>query len=402
MTHTIEQYLMRLTGAVGSRAEPGFVMLPGDSVILTSISRQLARGIAMTDKQYLLVKSKLLEYRDQFEKNNMHDLDIALTNIAQPLRTIDRSQTVSVVDNKIVVKFPFNKKTIGLIETIASKYKQFYKHEKGTNVHEFKMYEPLIYDLIEEFSKKNFTIDSFLLETFEQIKAIKEEETKYVPYVTADGLVNVSQAAIDLASLEIGKFDQSNKIKYWDRAYRYGYRKTPAVFRSASQLAENIANRNEVKMYVNPTAHSIEDIANALCELDRFPLLVTLSRNKELEEMELLFSKLGCVAPSEQILLDRIEDKHNANYGINQFIKDKKFSTWLDKNIKVVYIFKNSLPKLLVKGEWRPVTHLTLNGERDQTVTAAYISEHCDLSVVYDSQRSYWNESMSRQLNQWV
>jgi hypothetical protein len=394
MEHTIEHYLSTLVKS-GK-------MQDGDRVILTSISRQVERRIGLTDRQYSLVKSKLQNYKSFFEAQNMEHLDLALDTLKFPLRSIDRTQLIDIKDGAIVVQFPFNKKMISSIEKISTKYRQFYRHEKGSNIHEFKMYEPLVYDLVDEFSKKNFVIDPELIEMYNQIREIKEKEFEFVPYITKEGLINVSDAARELALIELGEFNRANMIKYWDRADRYGYKKTPIVFNDATALAEHLANRNEPKVYVNPSAYTVVDIANAFCQLERFPLLVTLTRRNEFDELQTLFNAFHCVAPSEQILLDRVEDRNDPNYGINQFIKDKKFNNWLDKNIKIVYIFKNSLPKLLIKGDWRPIAHLTLNGEREQSVTAAYLSEFCDLSVIHDGQRSYWNDSMSRQLNQWV
>lgn len=394
MEHTIEHYLTTLvrSGEVHD----------GDRIILTSISRQIERRIGLTDRQYSLVKSKLQNYRSFFEAQNMEHLDLALESLKIPLRSIDRTQSIDIQDGTIIVQFPFNKKMIGSIEKISTKYRQFYQHEKGSNIHKFKIYEPLVYDLVDEFSKKNFVIDPALSELYQQISEIKEKEFEFVPHITKQGLFNVSEAACELARSEIGEFNQDNLLKYWDRADRYGYRKTPIVFNDATALAEHLANRSETKVYVNPTAYTLTDIANAFCQLERFPLVVTLTRRNEFDELQKLFNAFHCVSPSEQILLDRIEDRNDPNYGINLFIKEKKFNNWLDKSIKIVYIFKNSLPKLLVKGDWRPIAHLTLNGEREQSVTAAYLSEFCDLSVIHDGQRSYWNDSMSRQLNQWV
>ena len=48
--------------------EPAFTIDKADVTILTSIARQLRKGTALTDRQYALVKTKMLEYKIQFEK----------------------------------------------------------------------------------------------------------------------------------------------------------------------------------------------------------------------------------------------------------------------------------------------------------------------------------------------
>jgi hypothetical protein len=399
MEHTIEQYLMALTGA--SNRHRSFEVADSDRVILTSISRQTARGIALTDRQYELVKTKLVNYRDQFERNGMIHLDLALETLAKPLRTIDRSQTITVEDDWLAIKFPFNKKTIAHLESGASKYRKFYRHEKGSNVHYFKLYEPVINDLVEMFKNKKFDIDPVLIELSDQIGEIKSQELLYVPHVSDHGIENMPERAVKLIQQELGDL-QENKIKYWDRSIRYGYKKTAQVFRNNSQLAEHVANRTTQKLYLNPAAYGLNEISQALKELDRFPLVVTLNRRKEFEELKMLFDAFDFVDPSQQILLSRVEDQHDDNYAINTFIKDKNFNNWLDNNIKIVYIFKNTLPKLLLRSEWKPSACLTLNGEREHSNVAGYVEQHCDLIMIHDSQPSYWSNTISRQLNEWV
>ncbi len=400
MEHTIEHYLMSLVGLALPDRE--FELAAGDQTILTSIARQVARGTALTDRQYELVKSKLIDYRDQFEKNDMVHLDLALDNLNQPLREIDRSQTITVEDGYVVVKFPFNKKTISQLDTVSSHYRQFYSHEKGSNLHRFKLYEPVINQIIELFKNKQFKIDPKLTEVNNQIEEIKTQESKYIPHVTADGLVNVDPRAEELAVKEIGEFSRENRIKYWDRSIRYGYRKPQRYFDTASPLAENLANRSNIKEYVNPSAYTLKDVVMAVKELDRFPLLVTLSRKKEYHELQQLVEAFDFVDSQQQIVLDRVEDAHDSNYALNNFIKEKNFNRWLDKDIKIVYIFKSSLPKLLLKNDWRPIAHLSLSGERENSMTSSYIDQYCDLNIFHDAQPSYWNNTMSRQLIQWV
>jgi hypothetical protein len=400
MEYTIEQYLMTLTGLIDSNKT--FVLSDNDTVILTSISRQLYKGVALTDRQYELVKLKLVNYRDQFEKNEMIHLDLALENLSQPLRSIDRSQTITIEDEYIVIRFPFNKKTIAQLDTVVRKYRQFYFHEKGSNIHKFRLYEPVINEVVELFKTKKFDIESRLIEINNEIESIKSKKNEIIPYISEKGFVNVDDRVRELVLNDIGTYNDENKIKYWDRSIRYGYEKTATVFYNYNSITQHLANRQQATEYVNPSEIDLNILVESLYDLDRFPLLVTLNRNKEFTEIKKFFEIFNLVDAREQILLDRIDDRNNNNYGINSFIKEKNFNNWLDKDIKIVYIFKNSLPKLLLTGDWRPMTHISLSAEREATVLSTYIDEHCDLNIYYDSQQSYWKNLMSRQLNQWV
>jgi ribosome-associated translation inhibitor RaiA len=393
MTNTIEHYLKHLV----ARCE----LDPADTTILTSISKQVSKSVALTDRQYELVKQRLRKYQQQFENHGLCELDTAVDTLQMPIRHIDRSKTISIKDQCVEIKFPFNKKTIAQLETIAGKYRQFYSHNKGSNTHLFKIYEPVVNDIVEMFANKQFDIDTAIVKMHDQIRKIKSQELEYVPYVTDHGLINVTDSAKQLALSELGDFNEQNSIKYWDRSVRYGYRKAAKVFRKHSVLAENIANRSEQKMYLNPDAHTLQETAHAIQELDRFPLLITLNRSKELEELITFYKMFDFVPADQQIVLDRVEDNRNPNFVLNQYIKHQGFNTWLDNNIKIVYIFKNNLPKLLVKADWRPIAHLCIGGERQTAITSCYIDEYCDLNIAYDAQSSYWDNRFSRQLNQW-
>lgn len=394
MEHTIEHYLAVL---VDSNA-----MDVADSVILNSISRQIKRNIGLTDRQHELVKTKLIKYKSFFESKDMTQLESALDNLQIPLRSIDRSQTITVENGWMVIRFPFNKKTISQLDTVSSKYRQFYQHAKNSNEHKFKLYEPLINEIVELFKNKTFLIDPLLLEFNQEIEEIKSQEISFVPKVTDHGLFNLPDVAVESLQKEIGEFSERNMIKYWDRSIRYGYRKLERTFDNASELTNHIANRTSNKIYLDPNVHTIDDVAASIKDLDRFPLLVILSRQKEFSELKLLVETFNFVDTQQQTVLDRIEDSSDSNYELNQYIKDKNFNTWLDNNTKIVYIFKNRLPKLLLRGEWRPTACLSLTGERETTNTSYYLAEHCDLNIVYDKQHSHWDDAISRQLTQWV
>lgn len=403
MKHSIEQYLKALTNASRYRFEYQFEIDPSDAVVLNSIARQVNRGIALTDRQYQLVKTKLASYKSQFEKNGLNNFDEAMNTLDQPIRLIDRSQTVSIENNEIVIKFPFNKKIIAQLDKLIVKYRHFHKHERNSNIHRFKMYEPLIYEVVELFRNKKFEIEPRLIELSDEIQEIMQQESSFVPYVCyTQGVMNLSDKARDSISQDLGEFNDHTMIKYWDRSIRYGYRKTARVFRNSSALAEHLANRQQIKEYINPDAYTLTDISCAIEQLDRFPLLVTLDRGKELADFSAVFSAFDFVDPQHQVLLNRIEDRNSVNYPINTLIKEKNLNNWLDESIKIVYIFKSSLPKLLVKNNWKPIAHLSLSSERGHTTVEQYVEEHCDLMVYHDSLRSHWSSGFERQLIQWV
>ena len=97
---------------------PEFVLEKSDINILTSIARQLKKKTALTDRQYSLVRTKLIEYKKQFTQNSI-DLSMYLDELRMPLREIDRSHWLIKEDNLLKIRFPFSKKIIDRIEELS-------------------------------------------------------------------------------------------------------------------------------------------------------------------------------------------------------------------------------------------------------------------------------------------
>ena len=143
--NTVEDYLELLVGLKNSSM---FKIESSDISILQSIGRQVFRGTALTDRQYSLVKEKLLKYKDQFDNNS--NFEVELENLRMPLREIDRSKYIKVCDYDnpfpntpyhlhksdrkwIKVRFPFSKKLIVELDKIEKVGD--YHHTKGSHEH---------------------------------------------------------------------------------------------------------------------------------------------------------------------------------------------------------------------------------------------------------------------------
>ena len=396
----IEDYVEVVTGLTPYSHQ--FVLETNDAVLLSSIARQTKRGTALTDRQFSLVKEKLLRYKDQFKDVDPVTFALTIDTLRLPLRSIDRSKSVFLKHGnnraEIVVKFPFNKKTIVLINEISKKHSDGYSHVKGSNEHSFKYYEPTLIDIVELLQDRNFHIEQQLLDMYQEIKKIKETPLDYKPMISNSGLHNVDERVLSIATSEIGELTPLSTVKYFDRALRYGFEKFEKIhFDNVSDLTNKVANRGCQKVYISPKNYNIDNVVDSINELSRYPLLVVLDTNSELEQLTKTFNSLKrYVPPSEHILLDRIENKTDKNYPVNSFIKEQGFSTWLDKNTKVVYIFQQRLPKLLLKTDWSPVATLQNSGMRLHTTVVNYLESRCDLIIAMDEQPSSFERNTSR------
>lgn len=370
--------------------------------VLISIARQIRRGFGLTDKQHLLAKEKILKYRDVFENNFVTNLDDVLDNTRLPIRLVDRSKTVSIEKFKtrydagsardfIKVRFPFNKKAMQQINELASAILDNksveYFHEKGTHEHYLKLTEVTVEKVVEIFSKKNFYIDPSLMEMYQEIVEIKSNPDKFLPCVVDNTIRNIPDSAIRLLEAEIGEATADNRLLYRDRSIRYGlsyfdFEITP------STITEKIALRTAPEVLVSTTVE-LSKITKSLIDLKRSPVLVLINDvgkgSEVLTETKKFYDEFSkYYSNAEQSVLFRVDNSPNT-YTVNDFIKENALNNWVGENTKVVYIMKSRLPNLLVTGDWKPITSVSLTSDTSNSMVKEYIKHHCDLILYCDS-----------------
>ncbi len=362
------------------------VLLSADKGILTSIDRQVKRGAALTDRQHDLVKTKLLSYKDFLFSAGITDLQEKLDVLKCPLRSVDRSKSVVINNGLIEVKFPFNKKTIVTLDSVVQKCKRFYSHEKGSNIHKFKLNEVTVNEVISAFQHKNFYIDPNVNKFYEKIKEIEMNKESVLPGIYNNKLENFKKSALDLIYLELGPLTSQNLIKFYDRRRRYGIADiNGTVYQNT--LIETIAYREETEIAVNPEMHSLDSIVDTIIQLERFPILILVDTESPLHDVAKVYNAFkDVVSNEEQTVLFRVDNSEN--YNLNNFIHDNKINNWLDTSTKIVYINKNKLPKLLLRSNWQPMATLALSSYRANSHVTTYIKDVCDLIIYHDKSMS--------------
>lgn len=372
MIINLEDCLEYLTGLRQAPVE--FTIEKTDATIINSIARQVFKGTALTDRQSALMHEKLQKYRDQFI-NLDWDFDYAVNQLRQPLRHIDRSKYIKIVDDRMEIRFPFRKTEIMLVQEVANQTPESYSHQKGSHTHYFKINESNILRLLDNFINKDFEIDQELVDLYKEMKSIHSSPQDYLSGVLDAKLINIHSRLSPIIKDEIGDPTTENVVQFVDRRFRYGLNHIDVV--ESNSLASKIASRKDSSYHSKPSLESTSDILGALWDLNRFPLLVVLDDNVEDQLYELANYYRDILNPQEQSVLFRLEDK---DAGFNQLIKDRKLNNWVDKSTKIVYINKSKLPKLLVNNEWKPSAAISFSSSQDRFVNS-YISFNCDLIV---------------------
>jgi hypothetical protein len=394
---TIEYYLKLIAGLLSEPYPSSKVFVSSeDRTVLFSLAKQVYQKKALTDRQFNLAKHKLSNYREQFIQEGYDNFDLDIDLLEMPLRSIDRSKTISIVDDFdrfsiisshplaeykqwIKIRFPFNKKTIVAVEKIAQTHKKIYFHERGTHEHYFALTENAAYDVVSTFTDRNFHIDQQLVDIAAAVEKIKQTPQETIPCIYEGKTYNVK----DIVELNIKKEVGDSVVKLIDRHRRYGLMNYSTV--SGNGLVSEIANRSDTNFLAKPSEYSMREVLEAVHSLDRYPLLVVLNEYSADEELFSIWETVRTyVDCQEQSVLFRQEGTTD----FNQFVKDKKLNNWLDADTKIVYTSNTKLPKLLLKTDWRPITAVMFDNNRTNRYLDSYIQTNCDLVINYQEQES--------------
>src|SRR5210317_654513 len=202
---TIEDLIEIISGMIQSKFV--FERQNTDGNLIFSLGKQCLRRIPFTDRQYELAKRKILDYKEQFEANGIDGVEEKMNNLRLPLRSIDRSKTISLVEQHdqpmIAVRFPFAKNMIKYIEILNSIHKNK-GYDKANKTHFITPTEKNIYRLIDNFQKANFEIEESIQEQYRKLLEMKENKKNYVPGIYNFKLENLHSKAFDFAISSIG------------------------------------------------------------------------------------------------------------------------------------------------------------------------------------------------------
>ena len=203
--------------AAGLRDQANIQLDTSDITIMHSIARQVFRGTALTDRQYVLMQEKLKKYKDQFIVLE-YNFDKSIEILRQPIRHIDRSKYIKVINNEIVIRFPFKKTDVMLIQEFCNQA-DGYSHQKGSHEHIFAYTEKNVLNLLSRFSQKDFEIDDELTEIYNIAKEIYNSPKSYLSGIDNNKLININQTLEPYIENELGKLSEDTIMQFIDRRF---------------------------------------------------------------------------------------------------------------------------------------------------------------------------------------
>jgi hypothetical protein len=398
---TIEDTLEILAGGTPRRIN--IRLDTADIRLLTSLKKQLAQKIPLTDRQLDLSLKKIEKYRANLEKCNV-DVDHILTAkpLKWPLRVIDRTQSVEIetdtTTNKpmIVVKYVFSKKFAEFWAKIEEHTSTYNRTDRG--VKKIPYSEKCLYLVVQGLVKMNFTISSEVLEIYEKIEKILENPENFVPYVDyVEDTVVLKNLNSKCESAIIEKFGTRytcSIFEYVDYAKSLGVTlKTQNLIKylseiSPSVLTKKISIESSTRYRLYPENYSLEELFSAVNTFNQWPLVIVVEENDQvLSIVSKMVNELSNIIPKEKInVFFRLKNEQPEYEKFNQFIKDNGLNNYIDSTTKVVFISRGRIPKPLLKADWKPTTAI-ITSNHDFGRMSAYLN---DFSTVY-----YYNSSVS-------
>ena len=382
-----------------------------DKGLIYSLARQTVNGTAYTDRQHELAISKATHYKSILEEVDI-DVTTSVTQLRMPLRSIDRSRWIKLKNieqslitfNKpdeqyIAVRFSFQKNLISALENINSKPIHY---DKINKTHYFEYNERTLHNVVSALTNKGFEIQPELQERYEILEMMNNNKKNYVPGIYSLKLKNLHAKAIDYAISTIGSPDVDNLAMYKDRDQLLGITHFDEddlnnSIRKLTTLSQKIVKRKSSNILINSDEHVFDRVAESILELNRYPLLVVLNDESELENLQKVHQSFRNIFSNDDFCsLYRKENISPGNTEFNEYIKQNKLNNSLAIKSKVVYTSINKMSKVMLKSEWRPQAAI-LMGSRRSTKVDQFLQE-LDLVIHYDTDVSPFRKFSSLQV----
>lgn len=395
--YTLEDCLEVLTGLKG---QGSFDVESSDRNFLLSIAKQVAKGVGLTDRQYEAVREKLEHYRTQFTALE-YDVDSAVDNLRIPLRQIDRSRWIKILERKeqvwIAVRFIFQKKLISKVEELKQVSVET-DYDAENKIHFFPFNESNVYKVVSIFKDvNNFDVQPELLEYYNKLEHMKNNKQDYVPGIYSLNLKNLHEKNLDYAISSVGEPDIDNLCRFYDQRERLGLyhfddEDLAQSMKPLSVLTTKIVNRKHFQVVVDPKQYTVEQLAETVLELYRFPLLITLNEKHCYDELSMFHRAFSGVIPNESCsVLFRLDNAEGAEF--NEYIRHNNLNSPVDKHTKIVYISNNKIPKPLLKTDWHPSAAITTYSGYGGGNKVDTLLDALDLVIHYDDEISPWKRN---------
>lgn len=224
----LEDYLECIAGlAVGSRRPISISLARYDIAIVQSLAGQTISGVGLTDRQLELAKKIVAKYRKQLASQNIDIADQAFSPVMRiPVRKVDRTKNIEIVDGKLIVRFPYDKDIIEYIRQFRTLGYGSMNFDQERRVWVASATEPVFLFFDSLVSKYGFTVSEEFSQILSDIKLCEQSDYSIELHMN-DDLLNISNASdslIEHINNNHGGFGLDNLLKLSDLSGIYEYK----------------------------------------------------------------------------------------------------------------------------------------------------------------------------------
>ena len=196
-----------------------------DVNIVASMSSNTQTGHALTDRQAEIACKIILKYRKQLATHSISVDPVESPVFRIPLRTIDRRKLMTLVDNEICLKFPFETKLIDQVRDMTKDSQGHWRWSNASKEWRLGLTETNLVTAIGIGRMNQFEIDPELLELEQRILDIEATpyEIKLVKTNNQLSITNMPPSLSDYIESELGGLNSNNIVKLIDHASILGY-----------------------------------------------------------------------------------------------------------------------------------------------------------------------------------
>lgn len=297
----VEDYLEYIAGISNPNATP-IRLARYDVQIVASMAVQTLGGTAFTDKQAHLAHKVVVKYKRQ-----LANIGIDLGSIEHqpqyriPIRSVNRNKEIDIVNNKIVLRFPYDPEIISFVRETGKGIPGDLVFDHSQKNWIGSIVEPRLLWLEKLVDKYQFTLSSSVQIYLQKVKDLLNETYTIELKQRNDKLVisNAESSLTDYIEQNLGGFGLDNLIRLIDYSNILGYtidkQLTEEHIKNFKLPVQQLLLKKESHLPLKDT-DNLDHIIKYAELTDRFPIFVYEPNATDLSESSMarvLESKFG-------------------------------------------------------------------------------------------------------------